>query len=71
MDRTSVSFEDSERFTYSYAIGQLGPEIARDAMARLDQPEIEAFVVAGGNFPTMAFIDEWEDEFQKTVVTTN
>jgi len=39
--------------TDSYAIGQLGPEMARDAFARIDRPEIEAFVVPGGNFPTM------------------
>src|SRR5262249_48290833 len=40
--------------TDSYAIGQLGPENARSAFARIDRPEIEAFVVPGGNFPTMA-----------------
>jgi maleate cis-trans isomerase len=55
----------------SYAIGQLGPENARDAFARIDRPEIEAFVVPGGNFPTMASIEAWEDEFGKPVVTTN
>jgi len=54
-----------------YAIGQLGPENARDAFARIDRPEIEAFVVPGGNFPTMATIPEWEREFKKPVVTTN
>ena len=59
------------RATDSYAIGQLGPENAREAFARIDRPEIEAFVVAGGNFPTMAFIGEWEREFGKPVVTTN
>jgi len=44
--------------TDSYAIGQLGPENAREAFARIDRPEIEAFVVPGGNFPTMAHIAE-------------
>ncbi len=39
--------------TDSYAIGNLGPENARDAFARIDRPEIEVFVVPGGNFPTM------------------
>jgi maleate cis-trans isomerase len=57
--------------TDSYAIGQLGPENARDAFARIDRPEIEAFVVPGGNFPTMASIAAWEQEFGKPVVTTN
>ena len=57
--------------TDSYAIGQLGPENARDAFARIDRSEIEAFVVPGGNFPTMASIEGWEREFKKPVVTTN
>ncbi len=57
--------------TDSYAIGQLGPENAREAFARIDRPEIEAFIVPGGNFPTMAHIPEWEREFNKPVVTTN
>ena len=57
--------------TDSYAIGKLGPENARDAFARIDTPEIEAFVVPGGNFPTMAAIPAWEREFGKPVVTTN
>jgi maleate cis-trans isomerase len=57
--------------TDSYAIGQLGPENARDAFARIDRPEIEVFVVPGGNFPTMVAIAEWEREFNKPVVTTN
>jgi maleate isomerase len=57
--------------TDSYAIGKLGPENAHDAFARIDRPEIEAFVVPGGNFPTMASIPAWEREFNKPVVTTN
>jgi maleate cis-trans isomerase len=57
--------------TDSYAIGQLGPEKARDAFARIDRPEIEAFVVPGGNFPTMTSIAQWEREVGKPVVTTN
>ena len=55
----------------SYAIGQLGPENAREAFARINRPEIEAFVVPGGNFPTMSSIAAWEQEFDKPVVTTN
>src|ERR1700732_3130803 len=57
--------------TDSYAIGSLGPENARDAFARIDRPEIEVFVVPGGNFPTMNSIVAWEREFGKPVVTTN
>jgi maleate cis-trans isomerase len=57
--------------TDSYAIGQLGPDNARDAFARTDRPEIEVFVVPGGNFPTMTSISAWEQEFNKPVVTTN
>jgi maleate isomerase len=57
--------------TDSYAIGKLGPENAREAFARIDRPQIEAFVVPGGNFPTIAHIPEWEREFNKPVVTTN
>jgi maleate cis-trans isomerase len=57
--------------TDSYAIGQLGPGNARYAFARMDRPEIEVFVVPGGNFPTMTSIAAWEQEFGKPVVTTN
>lgn len=57
--------------TNAYAIGQLGPENARAAFARIDRPEIEVFVVPGGNFPTMTSIAAWEQEFKKPVVTTN
>jgi maleate cis-trans isomerase len=57
--------------TDAYMIGRLGPQNARDAFARIDRPEIEAFVVPGGNFPTMPSIGAWEREFGKPVVTTN
>src|SRR2546421_938630 len=57
--------------TDAYAIGQLGPENARDAFARIDRPEIETFVVPGGNFPTLSSVAAWEQEFDKPVVTTN
>jgi maleate cis-trans isomerase len=57
--------------TDAYAIGKLGPEHARAAFARVDRPEIEAFVVPGGNFPTLPAIAAWEGEFGKPVVTTN
>ena len=55
----------------AYAIGKLGPQNARDAFARVDRPEIEVFVVPGGNFPTMSSVAAWEREFGKPAVTTN
>jgi len=57
--------------TDAYAIGKLGPQNARDTFARIQRPEIDAFVVPGGNFPTMPSIAAWEREFGKPVVTTN
>ena len=57
--------------TDAYAIGKLGPQNARDAFVRIDRPEIEVFVVPGGNFPTMPSVAAWEREFKKPVVTTN
>lgn len=57
--------------TDSYAIGALGPENARDAFSRINRPEIDAFIVPGGNFPTMSHVAGWEAEFKKPVVTTN
>src|SRR5215813_5425694 len=56
--------------TDSYAIGQLGPENARAAFARIDRPEIDAFAVPGANFQTVASIAAWEREFGKPVVTS-
>lgn len=57
--------------TDAYMIGQLGPEHAREAFVRIDLPDIEAFVVPGGNFPTMTSIPAWESEFRRPVITTN
>ena len=59
------------RATDAYAIGHLGPEHALEAFARIDRPEIEVFVVPGGNFPTMSSVASWERQFNKPVVTTN
>jgi maleate isomerase len=59
------------RATDAYTIGQLGPELARGTFAQIDQPSIEAFVVPGGNFPTMTATAAWEKEFGRPVVTTN
>ena len=54
----------------SYSIGKLGPENARDAFARIDSPDIDAFAVPGANFPTMMSIAAWEREFNKPVVSS-
>jgi maleate cis-trans isomerase len=54
----------------SYSIGKLGPENARDAFARIDSPEIDAFAVPGANFATMNSIAAWEREFGKPVVSS-
>lgn len=54
----------------SYAIGKLDPDNARDAFARIDTPEIDAFAVPGANFPTMASIAAWEGELGKPVVSS-
>ena len=54
----------------SYSIGKLGPENARDAFARIDRPDIDAFAVPGANFPTMMSIAAWEREFGKPVVSS-
>lgn len=57
--------------TDAYAIGALGPENARAAFKRIDRPGIDAFLVPGGNFPTMAHAPGWEKEFGKPMITTN
>ncbi len=57
--------------TDAYAIGALGADHAVGAFERIDRPEIEVLVVPGGNFPTLKFVAEWEERYQKPVVTTN
>ncbi len=57
--------------TDSYAIGGLSAENATDSFKRIDQPEVEVLVVPGGNFPTMKFVPNWEQQFGKPVITTN
>lgn len=34
-------------------------------------PEIEVFIVAGGNFPTLSFISDWERGIGRPVITSN
>src|SRR5579871_3348602 len=66
-----VVAQEGFRATDVYEIGQLSPVLAVEAFGRMRTPEIEAFVVPGGNFPTMAATAAWEDEFGVPVVTTN
>ena len=57
--------------TGSYAIGKLSPEHARAAFLRIDGPDIDAFVVPGANFATLASVAAWEAELRKPVVTSS
>jgi arylmalonate decarboxylase len=61
------SFSGSDSVAYP----ALGQEMARDAIARTNRPEVEVFIVPGGNFPTMPFIADWERAVGKPVITTN
>lgn len=63
----SESFSGTDSVVYP----TLAQGLARDAITQTDRPEIEVFVVPGGNFPTMAFISEWEQTVGKPVITTN
>lgn len=60
-------FSGAETFTYAF----LGPGHAREAIARIDRADIEAIVLPGGNFPTMRYVETWERELGKPVITTN
>ncbi len=57
--------------TDSYAIGKMDAGLAQAAFARIDRPDIDALVVPGGNFPTLDWIEPWERQFNKPVLTTN
>ncbi len=57
--------------TDAYEIGAIEPQRALEAFERIDRPEIEAFVVPGGNFPTLASVKAWENKIGKPVITTN
>jgi maleate cis-trans isomerase len=55
----------------SEAVSQIGTDEATAALDRADRPEIEAFVIGGGNFPTLPSIAAWEARLGKPVITTN
>lgn len=55
----------------SYAIGKMDAGVAEAAFGRIDQSDVQALIVPGGNFPTMNSIAGWEQRFAKPVITTN
>jgi maleate isomerase len=67
----TVVASESLGATNSYAIGKMDAGVAQAAFRRIDQPDVQALVVPGGNFPTMDWIAPWEREFGKPVITTN
>src|ERR1700730_5152147 len=60
------SFSGAESIIYP----TLGPDEARDAIARTGRPEIEVFVVPAGNLPNMSFVTRWERAVGKPVIST-
>jgi maleate isomerase len=57
--------------TDSYTIGKMDAGLAQAAFARIDRPDVDALVLPGGNFPTKDWIEPWEQQFGKPVITTN
>lgn len=57
--------------TDAYSIGNLSADNATEALVRLDTPDIEAFIIPGGNFQTMKYLDGWEKQIGKPVIATN
>src|ERR1043166_5208551 len=67
----TVAAAESLGATDSYAIGKMDAGLAQAALARIDRPDIDALVVPGGNFPNLDWIEPWERQFNKPVITTN
>jgi len=57
--------------TDAYTIGKMDAGVAQAALSRMDNAEVDALVVPGGNFPTLDRIVPWEQQFGKPVITTN
>jgi maleate cis-trans isomerase len=55
----------------SGGVSEIPIEAAAEAMQRADNPSIDGFLIAGGNFPCMHAIADWERQFRKPVITTN
>jgi maleate cis-trans isomerase len=56
---------------HSGEVSEIPTKAAADAMRRVDSLDIDGFIVAGGNFPCMHAIADWERQFRKPVITTN
>jgi maleate isomerase len=67
----SVMAAESLGATDSYTIGKMDAGLAQAAFSRIDRPDVDALVLPGGNFPTKDWIEPWEQQFGKPVLTTN
>jgi maleate isomerase len=67
----SVIAVESLGATDSYTIGKMDAGLAQAAFRRIDRPDVDALVLPGGNFPTKDWIEPWEQQFGKPVLTTN
>jgi len=67
----SVVAAESLGATDSYTIGKMDAGLAQAAFRRIDRPDVDALVLPGGNFPTKDWIEPWERQFAKPVLTTN
>jgi maleate isomerase len=67
----SVIAAESLGATDSYTIGKMDAGLAQAAFSRIDRPDVDALVLPGGNFPTKDWIEPWERQFGKPVLTTN
>jgi maleate cis-trans isomerase len=72
-DRHGLTVVAAESFANlpNREISSLGIDDASAAMARADQPDIDALVIVGGNFAAMGAIATWERRFNKPIVTSN
>lgn len=57
--------------TDAFKISSLSADTATAALERLDSPDVEAFIIPGGNFQAMSHIDGWEQQHGKPVIATN
>jgi len=69
--RVTVVISESLGGADAYAIGKMDAGMAQAAFRRIDSADVDALVVPGGNFPTLEWIEPWEREFNKPVITTN
>lgn len=73
-DRFDVDVVAIETFATVQSSGDLAQfpsQAATAAMKAIDNDANEGFLIAGGNFSTLASIASWERQFGKPVITTN